>query len=105
MDDMGMYILGYHAGKKKSGGGGSDSRIEKLDKSPVKWGFPIGDFTIIVKIAYDVDCDQKLILFDSENAVKDYIQWFDIYYCVYYKGKFKYAIANSQFKKKFHQSS
>lgn len=86
------------------GGVGADSRIEKLDKAPVKWGFPIGDFTILVKIAYDVDCDQQLILSDSENVVKDYIQWFDIYYCVYHNGKFKYAIAeNSQLMKKFHQ--
>ena len=97
------FFEAVNAFRMLSGGGGSDSRIEKLDKAPVKWGFPIGDFTILVKIAYDVDYDQQLFLYDSENVVKDYIQWFDIYYCVYHNGKFKYAIANSQFMKKFHQ--
>ena len=89
-----------------NGESGIDSRVKRLDNTPTLWNFNISDeWDIRVKITYDVDHNQYFVLYDSENVVKDYIQFFDIYYCVYYKNKFKYAIANANFGQKYHLSN
>lgn len=99
------FIAGYLMGLEEGGGSSSDSRVQKLKNAPVKWGFNIGRYTILVKITDIVDQIEMLKLYDSEEQIKDHIIYNSIYYCVYFQDEFLYAVSIPRFEKKYHLSN
>ncbi len=112
MDDMGLFVAGYYAGKKKGGGKSAeiDPRIKKLDGLvPLSViGIPnMGKsdvWNIRIKIADDIDNMQYFQFGNTHGGIVNYITMWTLYYCVYLNDEFKYATCQNPFYMKYQEN-
>lgn len=94
MDDMGLFVLGYQAGKKKSGG--ADDRIEKINNAETIVNFPMPNgWSIRFKIVFDIVKETYSVYTDPDTS--EYVsRWIYRYpallACAYKNDTFRYAV-------------
>lgn len=108
MDDMGLFVAGYYAGKKKNGGSKEievDPRIKKLDALVPLWVIGIADgWNVRIKIASDIDNSQFFQFGNTHGGIVNYITHWTLYFCVYLNDEFKYATCQNPFYMKYQEN-
>lgn len=106
MDDMGLFVAGYYAGKKKGGKTVEiDPRIKQLDALAPLCVVGIADgWNVRVKIASDIDNMQYFQFGNTHGGIVNYITMWTLYYCVYLNDEFKYATCQNPFYMKYQEN-